>query len=549
MFVNIPSGQNSGSCRRLAEYLNKEEIQENRFFSASGENIHVEDVIQQTDCHNRQGVGKDESKFFLIDICPSNDELKHLIGRDVEDFSSLSDTEKAKLFSGLKAYTGGVMDGYALNFGREKIKGKEDLLYFAKIETDRTYKYDSEEVKSGLKHIGDKKEGLNVHVQVIVSRKSRDGKTKLSPAYGKSRGNDWHLKGRGRVRRGFDHEKFKIMAAQRFEKQFAYKMSDKEKYAQSRVDKDEALKTVRNNDLREILSGHKFTNYSHVEFLMREKGYQVKYYRGNFIFTQGMERFSISGKTLSKFTTPYVSNSDMKSICARFNGYKFEDFKEKYKDKNIRLEKVTFEKKDGKRFEYFVLHDRQTRCSIPLSRIRNYAYDNKINIFSKEHAVHIDHTVLRGCLSDPNVRTFRQFEKHMNDRGYKVEIDIDKGFRFSKGDEEFFCKGSAIRANLFGYGKHSSDDYKGNTYTQYSHCGGMENLVKGSVSGQVKGRAGEFIFKDEFAEERKIIHKGQQAFHAGMKIAKVVSNPSLAPLEMTKSLVRAAQKLSLKITR
>lgn len=54
-------------------------------------------------------------------------------------------------------------------------------MYYARVETKRSYHPEDEEVKQGIARIGEPKPGLNLHVHVIVSRKSLDGKVKLSP--------------------------------------------------------------------------------------------------------------------------------------------------------------------------------------------------------------------------------------------------------------------------------------------------------------------------------------------------------------------------------
>lgn len=89
-----------------------------------------------------------------------------------------------------------------MNFGRDNIRGGQDLMYYARVETERSYHPEDEEVKQGIARIGEPKPGLNLHVHVIVSRKSLDGKVKLSPG-AKSAGNTWELEGRGTVKRGF----------------------------------------------------------------------------------------------------------------------------------------------------------------------------------------------------------------------------------------------------------------------------------------------------------------------------------------------------------
>ena len=82
-------------------------------------------------------------------------------------------------------------------------------MYYARVETERSYHPEDEEVKQGITRIGEPKPGLNLHVHVIVSRKSLDGKVKLSPG-AKSAGNTWELEGRGTVKRGFSHEGWKV---------------------------------------------------------------------------------------------------------------------------------------------------------------------------------------------------------------------------------------------------------------------------------------------------------------------------------------------------
>ncbi len=49
-------------------------------------------------------------------------------------------------------------------------------MYYARVETERSYHPEDEEVKQGITRIGEPKPGLNLHVHVIVSRKSLDGK-------------------------------------------------------------------------------------------------------------------------------------------------------------------------------------------------------------------------------------------------------------------------------------------------------------------------------------------------------------------------------------
>src|SRR3546814_7003453 len=81
----------------------------------------------------------------------------------------------------LKAYAKKVMDEYARNFKRPGINSSKDLLWFAKLENHRYYRYKDPEVKKGLKKRGEPTEGEQMHAQVIVSRKDISHKIKISP--------------------------------------------------------------------------------------------------------------------------------------------------------------------------------------------------------------------------------------------------------------------------------------------------------------------------------------------------------------------------------
>lgn len=55
--------------------------------------------------------------------------------------------EQEHVISELKNYTRHCMDEYAANFYREKVKSGSDLVWFGRVETERHYKGDSDEVK------------------------------------------------------------------------------------------------------------------------------------------------------------------------------------------------------------------------------------------------------------------------------------------------------------------------------------------------------------------------------------------------------------------
>nr|WP_317045750.1 DUF5712 family protein [Avrilella dinanensis] len=81
----------------------------------------------------------------------------------------------------LKKYASSVMDTYARNFKRPGIESGKDLLWYGKLERYRYHHHTDEEVKKGIAQVGQPKEGEQMHIQIIVSRKDITNKIKLSP--------------------------------------------------------------------------------------------------------------------------------------------------------------------------------------------------------------------------------------------------------------------------------------------------------------------------------------------------------------------------------
>lgn len=213
--INMPNGLNSGSCKALVAYLDKEE--KGFFFDKNNEKASKERVQKEID-NNVFKLTKTEDKFYMISFSPSQHELQSMVGREVNDINDLNFEEKTKLFNDLKSYTHNAMDIYAQNFNRDNVKSGQDLTYFARIETERTYSHFDKDVKEGKAKVGDKKEGLQFHVHVIVSRKSADGKVKLSPNT-RFRGAKWDKNGT-EITRGFNYTNFTQSCSKQFTQQF-----------------------------------------------------------------------------------------------------------------------------------------------------------------------------------------------------------------------------------------------------------------------------------------------------------------------------------------
>lgn len=160
--------KNRGSCRPLAEYLDKENKnlpfeERQQFFNQNNNNIPYADVVASID-NNRAKLSKDETKYYMLTVNPSQKELQHICknisGRDVTDVSQLTAAEKLQFEKSLQDYARNVMDQYARNFNRG-LTG-DDILYYGKVEHVRTVKRSEEHlVAERQKHIKLEKSDLD----------------------------------------------------------------------------------------------------------------------------------------------------------------------------------------------------------------------------------------------------------------------------------------------------------------------------------------------------------------------------------------------------
>lgn len=219
MHVNITkseTGNNKGSSGQLVAYLEKEnrvaeqlnkDYQPEYWFNQENNTIQPYEVRQIID-GNIAKLSKDDAKFFLINISPSEKEILFLKDQYGE--------EGAK--EQLKDYANTVMDAYAKNFKRNSVNGNQDLVYFGKLENHRYYTYKDLEVRKGRAKKGDIKPGEQMHVQVIVSRKDASNSIKLSPLNNSKGTNAEHSQKVGQ----FDRVAFKQAAESLFDQTFGY---------------------------------------------------------------------------------------------------------------------------------------------------------------------------------------------------------------------------------------------------------------------------------------------------------------------------------------
>lgn len=231
MYINITdsaTANNKGSSRGLVHYLEKEnrvddELKPEHWFNHTGHRIEPFQVRNAID-GNVAKLCKTDAKFFLVNISPSQKELKYL----KEEYG------KKEIKKQLKKYAEKVMDEYAKNFKRDGINSAKDLMWFGKIENHRYYGHRDKEVMNGERQRGEKKKGNQIHLQIIVSRKDATNKVKLSPMNNSRGKNEAHSKKLGQ----FDRVAFKQSGETIFDGLFGFDRGLKDTFAHANVQKN-----------------------------------------------------------------------------------------------------------------------------------------------------------------------------------------------------------------------------------------------------------------------------------------------------------------------
>jgi len=222
MNVKIAGGSkgvhaNNGSCTGLVNYLQHEDTKQllaqkkiELFFDQQRDDIRGQEVIRAIDA-NRGQLGKEDAKFYSVIFSPSVKELQHLAAQ-----SPAEQAEKLRAFVRSEA-----MAEYAAGFGKGLTA--KNILYFGKIHYER----------------GRAGEADQLHVHLIVSRKDKANKLKLSPMTN-HRGTS-----KGAVKGGFNREAFVSGIESRFDRWADYAREMSESFAY--------CKSLKTGDLSEIL--------------------------------------------------------------------------------------------------------------------------------------------------------------------------------------------------------------------------------------------------------------------------------------------------------
>ena len=192
---------NSGSSRRLANYLEHEDLERMEkgiytegFFNLTEDNIYKSKVIKDIDANIGQLL-KTYAKFYAIHVSPSKKEIQ-----------AMGNTEQEQA-EAMKRYIREVfIPEYAKNFNKEL--SATEIKFYGKIHFDRSRSNNE----------------LNIHCHLIVSRKDQVNKKKLSPLTNHKNTKNGIIKG------GFDRVNLFLQLEQGFDKLFNYNRQPKESF-------------------------------------------------------------------------------------------------------------------------------------------------------------------------------------------------------------------------------------------------------------------------------------------------------------------------------
>ena len=259
-YVNYLEKENEGKHPDLQEH----------FFDQYNDKISPETVIDEID-GNTKKLKKKDPKFYSIVVSPSAKELKHI------------NNDPALL----RHYVRELMKDYAASFYRDRKVTVDDIKYYAKVEHERTYrgfekkvkenepyrkqitklrndiaKVERGDLKGNVKTInrkieqliaeaphkidgkilteGMKKEGLQTHIHIIVSRKDVTNTYSLSPN-SQHRKNITILNGKEQ-KQGFDRDKFFEASENKFDQIFNYQRAFIQKYNTKKLYRQDPVK-------------------------------------------------------------------------------------------------------------------------------------------------------------------------------------------------------------------------------------------------------------------------------------------------------------------
>lgn len=235
--VEISDKRNRESCEKYIRCLSKEN---EYFFSSDRDDITVEEAIRMIDDHSKYKMTKEDAKWYAPMYAFSEKEsqeiVKKVLGRVVKDIKELSSEEIHLLKKEIIKYGRQFQDVMAENFNKKElgiVSGK-DLVYVGVVEISRKYEGDDIEVRKGLKKVREKKDGLNIHIHLVQSRRANNAKrSKISPMAKQKEAKS--VLG-GSI--GFDRNNFTNKIEQKFDEMLSYERDLTETYLYKKFKKN-----------------------------------------------------------------------------------------------------------------------------------------------------------------------------------------------------------------------------------------------------------------------------------------------------------------------
>lgn len=224
MNVKIQGGDgtysNTGSCMNVASYLEHEDyhrleqgLDAEPFFTQDKDNIQKHAFVLEMD-NNKAKLCKNDAKFYVLTVSPSKEEIERMGNTEEERSRAFKRFIREK-----------VIPKYASGF--EKGLTADNIMYFAKIHHARNDKIDHQ-----------------MHCHIVISRKTKDNRLKISP-----KTNHKKAKTSGTVKSGFDRTAFYQGVEDSFDKMFAYNRPLEEKFEYLNVMKNGSIE-----DLEKLVS-------------------------------------------------------------------------------------------------------------------------------------------------------------------------------------------------------------------------------------------------------------------------------------------------------
>lgn len=214
---------NTGSCAAVTTYLQHEELKQIQagqepepFFNQDRDKVSAQEVTYKID-HNRAQLGKDDAKFFVLTVSPSEKELAAMGKTPQEQAAAMKDFIRND-----------VMQQYAEGFG--KGLNANNIEYYAKVHFER---------KEG-------KEGNDMHAHIIVSRKDRSNTKKLSPQ------TNHRGKGKGAVKSGFNRTEFYKGVELGFDRRIGYDRDVKDSFEYQNAIRNGSPKDIQEQTSRAV---------------------------------------------------------------------------------------------------------------------------------------------------------------------------------------------------------------------------------------------------------------------------------------------------------